>query len=97
MAKFDSLTLVDQLPAGGALTCSERSEAEKEIPMFKKVTAKIIFKDGKVQIVEYKLRHNLPFAKSEMRKWLIEKDKSIKEIKFLNAKEVELCLLEAGT
>jgi len=77
-------------PAGGALTCSERSESEKEKKMPTKVYALVTLKDGKAQIRECKLRDSMPFGKEEMRKWLMEKDKSIKEIKFLNAKEFEL-------
>lgn len=52
--------------------------------MVRKVIAFITFKDGGGQIVEYKLRYNLPFARSEMKKWVIEDNKNIKSVKFLS-------------
>jgi len=54
-----------------------------------KVYALVTLKNGKAQIRECKLRDNMPFGKEEMRKWLMEKDESIKEIKFLNKKDFE--------
>jgi len=52
-----------------------------------KCLAYIIFKDGSGQIAEYKLANNLPFALSEMRKWIKEKSiKPIKSISFLKSK-----------
>lgn len=52
--------------------------------MIRRVSAFVTFKDGSGHIALYKLDHDLPFAKSEMRRWIMEKsDKPIKSIKFL--------------
>ena len=52
--------------------------------MVKRVTALVRFKDGSAHIALYKLDNNLPFAKSEMRKWIKEQSrKPIKSIEFL--------------
>lgn len=52
--------------------------------MLRKVTAYIVFEDGTAQISEHKLRHGLPFAKSQMRQWIKEQSKKkVKSIEFL--------------
>jgi hypothetical protein len=53
----------------------------------KKVKVYIVLKDGSGLIAEYKLESNLPFAKSEMKKWIKEQSKEpIESITFLSDK-----------
>jgi hypothetical protein len=52
--------------------------------MIRRVSAFVTFKDGSAHIAVYKLDNDLPFSKSEMRKWIKEQsNKPIKSIKFL--------------
>lgn len=65
---------------------------KKKEKIIKEALVLVTFVDGNTKLCQYSLRYNLPFGKQEMRKWIREKhkDKPIKEIKFLDAKEFEL-------
>lgn len=56
--------------------------------MIRSIAAFVRFKDGSAHIALYKLDNDLPFAKSEMRKWIREQSKKpVKSIKFLTSAE----------
>ena len=51
--------------------------------MYTKIKATILYKDGSGVFAEYKLTNDLSFAKSEMKKWIMEQsEKPIQRIIF---------------
>ena len=59
--------------------------------MIRKTFAIIYKKDGSSFLVQYKLKHSLPFTLTEMRKWLKE-DKKISKVTFISKKKMETLL-----